>query len=247
MDIIKIDINSDVGEGVGNEEQLLPLLSSCNIACGGHAGNSSTIREVVKLALRYTVKIGAHPSYPDKENFGRTTMVISSQFLIESIQEQLQRISEICKEEHAILHHIKPHGALYNDIAANKDLAKVFLTAIKEYKEQVKLYVPYNSVIAIEALKQNFQVINEAFLDRNYTKNLGLVARSQPNALLEKPQDVLNHLLQMVKNKQVKTVENTQVTIHAETYCIHGDTSSAYQILMYLHKELSHYKIEIKK
>ena len=244
---MEIDINCDVGEGVGNESLILPLISSCNIACGGHAGNSASMRKVIKLALKHNVKIGAHPSYPDQENFGRLSIEISSKDLIKSIREQLKNFAILCNSEKAILHHIKPHGALYNDIAKDKKLARVFLTAILPYKSYIKLYVPFNSVIAEEAKKQGFSILKEVFLDRNYHQDLSLVSRKEPNAILEKPEEVLQHVTQMVKNKQVKTIDNKLISIAADTYCIHGDTSSAYKILTYLHIELPKLNIAIKK
>lgn len=247
MPIIQIDINSDVGEGIGNEYQLLPLLSSCNIACGGHAGNETTIREVIKLALQNNVKIGAHPSYPDKENFGRISISISPDKLIESIQQQLLAFATICNEENAAFHHIKPHGALYNDIAKNSELATLFLKAITPYKKNVKLYVPYNSVIEKIALENNFSILNEAFLDRNYNDDLSLVSRKLPNSLLENKIEIVKHLIQIIKNEKVITVNGAFIYIKADTYCIHGDTSSAFEILTYLHKELPTYNIVIKK
>ena len=114
MNVFTIDINADVGEGIGNEEQLLPLISSCNIACGGHAGNEETMREVVRLANKFKVKIGAHPSFPDKENFGREIMEISNTALYATIKNQIKMLLLVCREEQALLHHVKPHGALYN-------------------------------------------------------------------------------------------------------------------------------------
>tara|TARA_R110002051_G_scaffold168769_2_gene239359 strand:- start:4949 stop:5692 length:744 start_codon:yes stop_codon:yes gene_type:complete len=247
MPIIQIDINSDVGEGIGNEYQLLPLLSSCNIACGEHAGNEVTMREVIKLAVQHKVKIGAHPSYPDKENFGRISISITPEKLIESIQKQLLDFVTICDQEKAILHHIKPHGALYNDIAKNTELASLFLKTIEPYKETVKLYVPYNSVIEKIALKNNFKILYEAFLDRNYNDDLSLVSRKLPNSLLENKEEVLKHLIQIIQNKQVKTINQNFIPLKADTYCIHGDTATAFEILTYLHNELPTHNIAIKK
>lgn len=247
MQIIEIDINSDVGEGMGNEPQLLPLLSSCNIACGGHAGDMNTMRSVIQLALKNKVKIGAHPSYPDTANFGRISMAIPPELLVASIQQQMHTFTTICDEEHALVHHIKPHGALYNDMAKHTALAKLFLKVITPYKNAIKLYVPYNSVIEKEALKNNFSILYEAFLDRNYTTDASLVSRKMPNALIENGPEVLEHLIQIIQNKQVKTVNGSFVPLKADTYCIHGDTAAAFEILTYLHNELPTHNIVIKK
>ncbi len=240
-----IDINADVGEGVGNQAELLPYLSSCNIACGGHAGDEKSMRETIKLAIEHQVKIGVHPSYPDLQNFGRLSMQISPMDLIESIQSQIFFFKSISDQENAVLHHIKPHGALYNDIAKDKDLASIFLKAISSYKNELKVYVPYNSGIAEEAIKEKFSIVYEAFLDRNYNSNLSLVSRQQPNAMLENPAEVLEQLLRIVKDSKLKAITGEFVKIQAKTFCIHGDTDAALEILAYLHSQVSNHQINI--
>ncbi|MFS4491697.1 5-oxoprolinase subunit PxpA [Maribacter sp. 2308TA10-17] len=247
MKAYTIDINCDVGEGIGNEAELLPMISSCNIACGGHAGDVNTMTKVVRLAKENQVKVGAHPSYPDPENFGRISMDISSDVLITSIQNQMESFTSILKKEKVKMHHIKPHGALYNDIAKDASLAKIFLKSILNFKDIIFLYVPFNSVIENEALKQNFKIKNEAFGDRNYNEDLSLVSRKLPNAVLEKPEEVLPHLLSMVKEEQLKASDGSIIKVKADTYCIHGDTPSALQILTYLSKELPKHNIAIAR
>lgn len=244
MKKIVIDINCDVGEGIGNEAQLLPLISSCNVACGGHAGNLKTIESVAILAKRHRVKVGAHPSYPDKENFGRMSMKISKPNLIATIQKQIENFISIVKKENIIMHHIKPHGALYNDIAKDLSLAKTFLEAIAPYKSAY-LYVPYASIIEKEALKQGFYIKREAFADRNYNTDLSLVSRKLPQAVLEDPEKVLKHLVLMVQANQINTINGNIIDILADTYCVHGDTATALQILTYLSKQLRTHNIEI--
>lgn len=244
---IHIDINCDVGEGIGNEAELLPLISSCNIACGGHVGDEETMTKVIRLAKENKVKVGAHPSYPDKENFGRVTLDIPTDVLIKSIQTQLECFTSVLETENVKLHHIKAHGALYNDIAKDVDLAKIFLKAIYKYKKGIVLYVPYNSTIDLEALKQDFNIKYEAFGDRNYNKDLSLVSRKLPNAVIEKPEQVLSHLLSMVNEEQLISQEGSLVKLKADTFCIHGDTPSALQILAYLTKELPQHNIFITR
>jgi len=240
-----IDINCDVGEGIENEAQLLPLISSCNIACGGHAGDEDTMTEVIRLAKKNKVKVGAHPSYPDKENFGRVSIDIPLDTLKNSIRNQIERFNSILRIEHVEMHHIKAHGALYNDIAKDIKIAQAFLESIQTFKNEVFLYVPYNSIIEAEALNQNFNIKYEAFGDRNYNEDLSLVSRKLPNAVIEFPEKVLEHLLSMITQEQVTVANNSMVKIKADTYCIHGDTPSALQILMYLSKELPHHNISI--
>ena len=242
-----IDINCDVGEGIGNEVELLPLISSCNIACGGHAGDLQTMTEVVRLATEYKVRVGAHPSYPDKENFGRVSMDVSSDVLIASIQSQLESFTSILKKENIVLHHIKPHGALYNDIAKDENLATIFLSAISDFKDEMFLYVPYQSKIETEALKQKFKIKYEAFGDRNYNADLSLVSRKLPNAIIENPQQVLSHLSSIVNEGRVVVQSGDHVKLVADTFCIHGDTPTAFEILTYLTKELPNHNITIKR
>jgi len=247
MDEFFIDINCDVGEGIGNEGDLMPLISSCNIACGGHAGDMTTMSEVVRLAKQHQVKVGAHPSYPDKLNFGRVSMDISKKQLLENIQRQLQDFSQILEAEDVTLHHIKAHGALYNDIAKDIELAKTFLEAINSFKNNIFLYVPYGSVIEQKALEKGWRIKREAFADRNYNSDLSLVSRKLPNALLEVSGEVLDHIVRMVKNNWVKTVNGGEVPITAETFCVHGDTVSALQILNYLSRTLPELHIHLRK
>lgn len=242
-----ININCDVGEGVGNEAELLPLISSCNIACGGHAGDLLSITEVVKLAKAHNVEVGAHPSYPDKANFGREVMTIPDSELRQSILNQLEMFNEVLKKEKVKLHHIKAHGALYNEIAKNNKLAELYLDTIKDYRSKACLYVPYGSIIANVAAEKGFKLMYEAFGDRNYNKDLSLVSRKLDNALIQEPEKVLQHILPIIKKGNIKVFTGEKIKIKAETICIHGDTSSALKILMYLSQELPKHRVELQR
>jgi len=233
-----IDINCDVGEGFENEGALFPFISSCNIACGAHAGDSETMTTVVQLAKTHNIKIGAHPAYPDRENFGRISLKIPEEELIYSIKKQLDDLHRILTVAKVSMHHIKAHGALYNDIAKDSTLATLFLKAITPYKNKVHLYVPYRSAIAHIARQQGFTLQFEAFGDRNYNSDLSLVSRSKKDALIEDPKAVYKHLLAMIVDQKVELPSGESVKIKADTFCIHGDTPSAIQILMYLSKKL---------
>ncbi|QLG46829.1 5-oxoprolinase subunit PxpA [Costertonia aggregata] len=242
-----IDINCDVGEGVGNEAELFPLISSCNIACGGHSGDLASMTAVVRLAKKHRVKIGAHPSYPDIKNFGRLSIKMDTRELSDSIKSQVETLAFIAKKEKIDVHHIKPHGALYNDIAKDENLASVFLEAVTRCKNQLFIYVPPKSIIEKLALKKGFKIKREAFGDRNYTADLRLVSRKEANALILNPESVCKHLIRMVKEQYVNTISGERIKIKADTYCIHGDTPNALQILTYLSKELHNHKIYISK
>jgi len=246
MEEYHIDINCDVGEGVADENLLYPHISSCNIACGGHTGTIDSIKASVANALRYGVKIGAHPSYPDRVNFGRTSMVISDTALAESILSQLERMDYVLNLHGENLHHIKPHGALYNDLAKDAELSRSFLDILREYRSRCSLYVLSGSLLEEEAIRQGYRIKREAFADRNYNRDLSLVPRTVPNAIIRKPEVVLRHLISMVKSQKVKTLQGKVLDIYADTYCIHGDTPNSLQILAYLSKELPKQNIYIR-
>ncbi|PIF01401.1 MAG: lactam utilization protein LamB [Maribacter sp.] len=247
MEKVTIDINCDVGEGVGNEAGILPLVSSCNIACGGHTGDIESMSRTVVLAKKNGVLMGAHPSYPDRGNFGRSTMDIEDNFLRESIKRQINDLKNILDREQVPLHHIKAHGALYNDLAKNPDLSHLFLSVIEPYKSNTLLYVPPASIIAQIGKERGFSIRLEAFADRNYNPDLSLVSRKLPNALIKDPKAVLDHLATMAKKGKVSTINGVDRDLHADTYCLHGDTPNAFQILMYLSQELPKQQIYIKK
>lgn len=233
-----IDINVDAGEGIGNESQLMPYIASCNIACGGHAGDFNTMQNVVKLAQQYRVKIGAHPSFPDKENFGRQPMDLSYAALFSSIKSQIDDLIKVLNRENALLHHIKPHGALYNLAAVDEPIAKVIIEVMKSIALPLKLYVPYKSVIADLALKENIQITYEAFADRNYNTDLSLVSRSEKNALIEDFDLVFEHVFKMISEEKVKTIQDSEIDIIAETFCVHGDHPKAVDLIKNLNKKL---------
>jgi 5-oxoprolinase (ATP-hydrolysing) subunit A len=244
-DTFHIDINADVGEGIGNESEIMTYLSSCNIACGGHAGHVTIMSEVVRLANLHKVKIGAHPSFPDKANFGRVALNISAADLFTSLKRQISALQAVLRQENTMLHHIKPHGALYNLAAKDEKTANVIIEVVKSIPLPVKLYAPYNSVIAQLALEEGIEVVFEAFADRNYNEDLSLVSRTNENAILTNKQDVYNHVVNMLRYQNVKTINGVEVVIKASTFCVHGDTENATEILKYLNEELPKRGIQI--
>lgn len=233
-----IDINVDVGEGINNESLLMPFISSCNIACGGHAGDLNTMRTVVKLAKEYHVKIGAHPSYPDKENLGRKTMEISHSRLFKSLRSQINSLIKVLRIENAMLHHIKPHGALYNNATINKSTADVIIEVLKSISLPLKLYVPFNSVISELAEKENIPIVYEAFADRNYNDDLTLVSRNDKNAIILNPDEMFEHVFRMITKQKVKTLNGVEVQIKADTFCVHGDNPKVVHLIKNLRNKL---------
>lgn len=233
-----IDLNADVGEGMGNETELMPYLSSCNIACGGHAGDDASMTTVVKLAKQNQVKIGAHPSFPDKANFGRLELKMSAADLYTCLKQQIRTLQNVLHSENAQLHHLKPHGALYNLAAKDEKIARVVLEVFKSIAMPIKLYAPYKSVISELAKKENIDVTFEGFADRNYNADLSLVSRKNNNALLTIKEAILAHVLRMVKHEKVRAENGVEVSIKVSTFCVHGDTENALEIIKYLNEEL---------
>jgi len=240
-----IDINCDVGEGIGNEIDLMPYISSCSIACGAHAGTKETIIETIKLALRHNVKIGAHPSFPDKENFGREVMDITPEDLQVSIENQIKLVKDSVERLGGELHHIKAHGALYNVSAVNKKIAQIIVNVVKKMTNDVFLYVPYNSVIQSLAIKNNLKIKVEAFADRNYNTDLTLVSRKNVNALITDSKILIPHLLKMITEQKLISVGGVEVEIMADTFCIHGDNPNVKNLLKFVHKKLHKNGIKI--
>lgn len=243
--MIVVDVNCDVGEGIGNEAQLMPHISSCNIACGGHAGTISTIDATIQLAQQYGVKIGAHPSFPDTVNFGRKTLEMSPDTLQKSIENQLNLMNERLVVLGATLHHVKAHGALYNLSAIDEVTANVLIKAIKNTTDEVFLYVPYNSVIERIALQHHVKIIYEAFADRNYNDDLSLVSRSEENALISDETAAFEHVHNMIIDQKVTTMSGLEVAIKASTFCVHGDHPKAILLVKNLVKLLEKHHIKV--
>lgn len=246
MQPITIDINADVGEGMNNESQLMPYISSCNIACGGHAGDTDTMRTVVKLAKAHRVKIGAHPSFPDKDNFGRQPMDISYAALYTSIKHQIDALMQVLTEEQVGLHHVKPHGALYNMAAVDENIATVIVEVMKSYARSISLYVPYASVIESVAIEHNIPVLYEAFADRNYNDDGTLVSRKSYNALITDSKVMFEHVYRMVTSQKVKTVNGLEINLKADTFCVHGDNPKAVDLIKELKIRLENKHIQIR-
>ncbi|HSI69875.1 MAG TPA: 5-oxoprolinase subunit PxpA [Gillisia sp.] len=239
-----IHINCDLGEGGSCDEQLMPLISACNIACGGHAGNTESMRETVKLAMDHNVEIGAHPSYPDKENFGRRTIKMPADELEKSLLGQILELKNIVEKAGGKLAHVKPHGALYNDAAKDKNIAEVIINVMLKLDEIIPIYVPQNSVI-FDLAKDKIPVITEAFGDRNYEENYLLVSRQKEQALITKKEEVFTHLFSMFREGKITTISGQKIPCDAGTFCLHSDTPNAVEILEYLHQKFREKHIKI--
>jgi 5-oxoprolinase (ATP-hydrolysing) subunit A len=225
-----MNINCDLGEGLPNDALLMPFLHSCNIACGGHAGNSATILKTIRLANAYGVQIGAHPSYPDRENFGRKVLPMPLDELKVSIEEQLSLFFACAQKCQVSVHHIKAHGAFYNETAKNETIAELFVDILLTHYPQVNLYAPPNSIVAQMACSKGISVLLEVFGDRTYEDDYSLVARSHPQAVISDALLAKTHIEHLLQGK-VKTIHGTILPLLGDTLCIHGDNPGAIAIL----------------
>lgn len=220
---------------MGNDELLMPYLDACSIACGGHAGTPYSMQKTVEVALKYNVSIGAHPSFPDKENFGRKIIAIEKELLINSLIDQIESLKIICKSNDVELTHIKLHGALYNLAAIDVEYANLVLQAFHTFKE-LSIYAPWNSAIDSVAKDLGVNVIKEAFADRRYHSDLSLVSRNKKNAVIHDSIDAVDQVLSIVNFKKVKTIDGNIVPFKGDTFCVHGDNSTALEIVKALKK-----------
>jgi UPF0271 protein len=227
-----------MGEGIGKDEAIMPFISSANISCGFHAGNGDTIRHTISLAMKHNVLIGAHPSFRDKENFGRKEMHLSHDKLYAIVLEQLIKIDMIAKEKGARLHHVKPHGALYNMAARNPEIAGTICLAIKDFNEELVLYGLSHSHLINEAKRFGLKTASEVFADRTYQDDGTLTPRSHPDALFENEEQCIQQVLQTVKQGTVTTLCGKVIPMIAETICIHGDGKHAVNFAKKVHEVL---------
>jgi UPF0271 protein len=241
-----IDINADLGEGSGKDQLLMPLISSCSIACGGHFGDEKTMRTAITQAKKHNVKVGAHPSFPDKDNFGRKVLTLTKSELTQSVFQQIMNFHAICKTENVALHHIKLHGALYNYSAIDAPTSDAVVEAIIATKVRPKLYLPFNSILAKKA-ENLLPLVYEAFIDRRYNEDLSLVSRSTTGATIENSKLAWEQLLKMITEKKVTTINNLEKEIVANTFCIHSDTPNAVKTIKYIISKMKEYSITLEK
>ncbi len=226
-----MDINCDLDEGIGKDDQIMPFITSCNIACGIHAGNLNTMRSTVLLAKKHNVKVGAHPSFNDRENFGRKEMFIPKNILRSQIINQIISLKEITDNERVELHHVKPHGALYNMASKYNEIAMAVIEAVQHVDKTLLLYVPYGSLIARKAREAQVPYYYEAFADRIYDNNLNLVPRIEKNAMIENPDIVFERVQQMIEKRTIISNSGKVLKIKVDTICVHGDNPNATEIV----------------
>ena len=227
-----IDFNSDLGEGAGTDMALMPLITSANIACGGHAGNENTMRTTVELAMRHKVAIGAHPGYPDRERFGRIPMDIPARELIESIRRQIDSLVGIASRMGARVTHVKAHGALYNQGERDTVTARTIIFGVQAATggHDLVIVAPPGSAMLQEASGMGMKVAREGFVDRAYESDGTLQSRSVAGSVLTNPADAVRQALSFVNNGGVTAVDGTFLKLAVDTLCLHGDTPGAHDI-----------------
>lgn len=231
-----VDINCDMGEATGNDPLLIPYITSANIACGYHAGDTNTIQQTLELCIKYKINVGAHPSFYDKENFGRTEIHLQPEELYELVIQQLIIFTEIADIYDIKVHHVKPHGALYNQSAKDPDIAKLIARAIKDFNPDLILYGLSGSHSITEAKEEGLKTASEVFADRTYLGDGSLTSRKEPNALIENVDEMLKQVSEMVNEGMVTTVSGKKIPIDAETVCVHGDGKHAVEFAKALSK-----------
>ncbi|WP_266206000.1 LamB/YcsF family protein [Pontibacter kalidii] len=228
MNQLSVDLNCDMGEGfgawqMGNDSELLDFVSSANIACGFHAGDPATMKKTVRLALEKGVAIGAHPGLPDLVGFGRREMAVSAEEVYDMVVYQLGALMGVARAEGARLHHVKPHGALYNMAATNTALSEAIADAVARVDAELILYGLAGSELLKAGEKYGLRTASEVFADRTYQQDGTLTPRRQPNAFIIEQEQAVQQVLRMVKEGKVQSQQGAEVSIKAETICIHGD------------------------
>ena len=231
-------INCDMGEGAGTDEVIMPFINAANIACGYHAGDTTTMWQTVQLAIQYKVAVGAHISFFDKENFGRSEIQLSNDEVYELVSQQLIILNEITTALDAKINHVKPHGALYNMSAKDGILATVIAKAVKDFDGNLILVGLSGSHSISEAKKVGLKTASEVFADRTYQDDGTLTPRSLTNALIDTEEKVIKQVLQMIKEGSVTTVTGKTIPIIAETICIHGDGKHAVEFAKVIYEAI---------
>jgi len=237
-----IDLNCDMGEGMGTDAAIFPFISSANIACGAHAGDAPTMRRTVELACAQGVAVGAHPSYPDRARFGRVDILdegYSLSALEASLQEQLQVFAAVCREFGVRMHHVKPHGALYNRAARDIVVSALIARVVAGFDASLFLYGLSGSLMADAAAAVGLGFVSEVFADRGYRSDGSLVPRTEPGALIEDGAGAVRQVLKMVREGRVGVLGGVEVRLRAETVCLHGDGTHAVEFAELIHNALT--------
>lgn len=240
-----IDLNADLGEGDPYDTELLEVVSSCNIACGGHAGDRTSIENTMREALANGVTIGAHPSYPDREGFGRRSGFMSGAVLGAALGKQLELFASVAVELGVTIGHVKPHGALYTDAVGNASLATTIAQAVAAMRERPPLVGQPDTELEFAAQAQELDFVSEAFVDRAYQADGRLVPRSQQGAVHDNIERIREQAVSLAVEGKVTGVGADEIHVRADTLCIHGDTPGAAEAARAIRAALEHAGVSI--
>jgi UPF0271 protein len=241
-----VDLNADLGENAGHDDELLEFVTSANIACGFHAGDASTMRRSIDAVRDHKVAVGAHPSLFDRENFGRKELPVKPNEVFEAVAYQVGIFQAIAEAAKASVNHVKPHGALYNMAARDEALAEEVARAIAKIDNKLILFAPQNTALARAGERNGLQIAREVFADRNYLSNGELVPRTRVEALLHDVQEAATRVIRMLREGKVRSVDNVDVDVSAETVCVHGDTPGAVEFARTLRSRLEKEGVAIR-
>lgn len=246
----QIDLNLDAGEmesrlADGSEEKMFALVSSVNVACGGHAGTRETMSQALRLAKRYGLRVGAHPSFPDRKNFGRRPVQMDLLTLQQSLQEQIRALMAVAKTEGMELTHVKPHGALYNQVVEDHSLAQCLLTAVQSVDSSLQVMGLAGSKFLTWCEQAGLAPLAEAFCDRVYETEGRLRSRDQSDAVITDPERAAAQAVEIVVREQVITFSQQPRALLAQTLCIHGDTPNALEVLQAVRRALAQARVSI--
>lgn len=245
-----IDLNCDMGESfgaytIGQDDEVISLVSSVNIACGFHGGDPDVIDHTVELAKQYKVRVGAHPGFPNLLGFGRWNMDIPPKTLTNIIIYQIGALDIFCKKHDVIMQHVKPHGNLNNMADSDTGIATSIVEAVQSINPDLPLYVKPNSELERISKEKGHPYVLELYADRAYNSDMTLVSRRQEGAVITDPHKVAENVVRMVKEKRITSITGENIKIEGQSICVHGDTQSALEMIKHIHQELNKENIQI--
>ena len=248
---MQIDLNCDLGEAFGNysfggDKDIIPLITSANIACGFHAGDENVMNETIQLAKENNVGIGAHPGLPDLQGFGRRKMDIKPKEIYNLVVYQLGALNGFCKTHGTRINHVKPHGALYNMGAKNKEIAQAIAQAVYDFDKSLVLVGLSNTLLISEAEALGLRTASEVFADRRYEDDGQLVSRQESDATITNTDEALQQVLKMVTENKVVSKNGKEIDLQADTICVHGDGAHALDFVTQIRKKLTKEGIDIQ-
>lgn len=242
-----VDLNADLGEGAGFDSEILEIVTSANISCAVHAGDAVSIWQTIRDAAERNVAVGAHPSFPDRENFGRVEMKLAPAEVFAHVSYQLGAFATLATAASTRVTHVKPHGALYNMAARDDELANAIVQAMLVVDPYLLLFAPPNSALERAGEAAELHVVREVFADRNYLADGSLVPRTRSDALLTNAEEAAKRVGRILREGKVMSVEGHDVDLRAETICVHGDTPGAVEFVRNLRVELELLGINIRR